>query len=225
MQTDIYITETGGKKRQMQIPWIPDSISFSANGTRFAEYDILDTGPVVISNGENLRNFRWSGTLPGEGRKDNLPFLRGEWTDPKKYQEMWSHWKAQGIELQLLITGTPVNHDVLLSDYEVTYSGAFGDYEYSIEFCDLRKIAVSSATAAQKEPERTETVSAQTSHTVVSGDTLWGIAKKYLGDGLKWQAIYNANKDIVESTAKGRGYSSSNSGHWIFPGTVLKIPK
>lgn len=228
MQTNIYITEKTGKKREMRIPWIPDEIQFSANGTRFASYDILDFGEVRISNGENIRNYRWEGILPGEGRKDSLPFLRGDWINPKKYQEIWSGWKAQGSELRLLVTGTPINHDVLLEDYEVTYSGAFGDYTYSITFCDLRKLKISSttpATSTTKEPERAETVSAQTSHTVASGDTLWGIARKYLNDGLKWQTVYNANKDIIESTAKSRRYSSSNNGHWIFPGTVLSVPK
>lgn len=59
----------------------------------------------------------------------------------------------------------------------------------------------------------------------MSGDTLWDIARKYLGDGLKWQTLYNVNKDIIESTARSRGKSSSDNGHWIFPGTVLSVPK
>lgn len=60
--------------------------------------------------------------------------------------------------------------------------------------------------------------------TVKSGDTLWDLAKKYYGDGSKWKTIYNANKSTIESEAKDHGKKSSSNGHWIYPGTKLKIP-
>ena len=43
--------------------------------------------------------------------------------------------------------------------------------------------------------------------------------------GSKWKTIYNANKSTIEKTAKKHGYASSATGHWIFPGTKLTIPK
>lgn len=61
-------------------------------------------------------------------------------------------------------------------------------------------------------------------YTVKSGDCLWNIAKSFYDDGSKWQVIYNANKNIIETTAKNHGKSSSSNGHWIYPGTKLKIP-
>lgn len=64
------------------------------------------------------------------------------------------------------------------------------------------------------------------SYTVKSGDCLWNIAKASYGDGSKWTAIYEANKNIIDTTAekyRGKGKGSSN-GHWIYPDTVLTIP-
>lgn len=62
-------------------------------------------------------------------------------------------------------------------------------------------------------------------YTVKGGDTLWAIAKRYLGSGSKWKSIYNANKSVIEKTAKNHGFASSATGHWIFPDTKLTIPK
>ena len=61
-------------------------------------------------------------------------------------------------------------------------------------------------------------------YTVKKGDCLWSIAKAAYGSGSKWKAIYEANKAVIESTAKKYGKSSSSNGHWIYPGTVLTIP-
>lgn len=63
-------------------------------------------------------------------------------------------------------------------------------------------------------------------YVVKKGDCLWTIAKKHYGNGAKWNKIYDANKTIIEDTAKKhRGGKGSSNGHWIYPGTKLIIPK
>ena len=49
-------------------------------------------------------------------------------------------------------------------------------------------------------------------HTVVSGDTLSGIAKKVYGDANKYQTIFEANKPMLKHPDK------------IYPGQMLRIP-
>lgn len=70
------------------------------------------------------------------------------------------------------------------------------------------------------------TTSGQTSqtyrtYTVRSGDTLYAIASRYHVDE---PALYSLNAGTIEATARAHNFGSSDHGHWIFPGEVLKIP-
>lgn len=58
---------------------------------------------------------------------------------------------------------------------------------------------------------------------MVPGDTLWGIARRYLGSGSLWPSIYNDNQPVLEKVAQKYGHSSSRRGGLIFPGTGVKV--
>lgn len=68
-------------------------------------------------------------------------------------------------------------------------------------------------------------VTSDKSHTVVSGNTLWGLARTYYGSGTQWYRIYNANQAQIQSGAVAAGlWNPKDPGHWIFPGQVFTIP-
>jgi nucleoid-associated protein YgaU len=67
----------------------------------------------------------------------------------------------------------------------------------------------------------------ESTYTVVSGDTLWGIANHYYGSGHLWRNIYDSNAETIRLAAEENKFGERHAaqpGHWIFPGTVLVIP-
>ena len=223
MEVDIYIKEAEGS-REIRIPWLPDKVNCDSGGTRMISYEILDVGDVDVPSGSNLTTFSWDSCFPGEGHKD-LPFLRGAWQNPRNYQSLLSEWRENGTPLRIIMTGTPINHDVYLFDYNMVYEGGSGDYKYDIVFKKRRDIKIiASKVAVSTSTSGSSSGSSGTTHEVKTGDTLWAIAKKYLGNGARYGEIYNLNKTIIEETAKKRGKKSSDGGHWIYPGTILQIP-
>lgn len=55
---------------------------------------------------------------------------------------------------------------------------------------------------------------------VVSGDNLTKISKKY---GVSVNALYNANKTLIDRENKKRGVDVSKK--WVYPGQILTIPR
>ena len=64
----------------------------------------------------------------------------------------------------------------------------------------------------------------QDTYIVKKGDTLIGLSTRFYKTSVYWRIILEANKQVIESTAKKHGFKNSDNGHWIFPGTVLTIP-
>lgn len=227
MNVDIYISERSGS-REIRIPWLPEELRLNAGEVDFASYDIMNRGEVAVPVGTRLASVSWESAFPGAARTDRA-MQRGTWKDPSTYHKTLEDWRKNHTPLRLMVTGFPINVDVFLSKYEATAEGGFGDLSYEITFLEDRDIQIG-VQKVKAPPKRPETQSKTTTYTIKKGDTLWGISQRFLGGGAKWTTIYNANKDIIESTAKKRWKAAginrdSQHGHWIFPGTVIKIPK
>lgn len=68
------------------------------------------------------------------------------------------------------------------------------------------------AVAVEETQRQTDTAPVVTTYTVVFGDCLWNIAKRYLGDGSRWGEIYELNRDQIASP------------DLIYPGQVFVMP-
>lgn len=83
--------------------------------------------------------------------------------------------------------------------------------EYANKVSKVKKLPKKKTKTDKKKAEAKKKSS--TTYTVVKGDCLWNIAKKYYGNGSQYTKIYNANKDKIKNP------------NLIYPGQVLVIPK
>lgn len=86
---------------------------------------------------------------------------------------------------------------------------------WSLEEAVDANVAISAIPKPPPPPAPAKPVGAATrTHRVVSGDTLWGIANRYLNNqGWRWPEIYNINKGVV-----------GGNPNYILPGQLLKVP-
>lgn len=168
------------------------------------------------------------------------------------YLEKLEKWKNNKKPVQFVMSRTTpdgkdllwdTNFDVTIEDYEVIEDVERYGFDVAVKLSmkqyrywgakklvikkksSKKKKSVSLLTAAKatKKKARKSKEKAKT-YTVKSGDTLMKIAKKQLNNAAKWKSIYSLNKKTIENAAKKHGRKSSSNGHWIYPGTKLKLP-
>ena len=99
--------------------------------------------------------------------------------------------------------------------FDVTVTIKLKQYrDFGTKTCNIKFAKTKSTVQKEKKRETTNSPapSSNKSYTVVKGDCLWNIAKKFYGNGSKYTVIYNANKDKIKNP------------NLIYPGQVLTIP-
>lgn len=216
------------------LPVAPEKLQMKINNAN-ETVTLINEGEINILKAAGLTDIEFECTIPQvehpfavykSGFLDAEYFL-DYFEDLKTGKEPFQFIVSRQMPSGTVLFGTDMT--VTMEDYQITEQAKNGydltvkvklkQYrEYGTKTVKVKTSSSSSSSSSTTTATSTTTRSATgyslpTTYTVVSGDCLWNIAKKYYGDGSKYTLIYNANKDTVGSNP-----------NLIYPGQVLTIP-
>ncbi len=204
-----------GEKQKIQLPVLPETISQSC-GSYNESVKISGLGEITVTQNRPAYVFSFSSFFPKET-------FRGvsvkEHTEPDSICRQILSWKNSDKPVHFIIAGANINMYCTIEDFNTSENGGdAGTIYYSIKLKEYRAVTVRQIKVKDNKaslsgtPERVDNNIVPKTYTVVKGDCLWNIAKKYLGKGSRWEEIYNLNKDKIKNA------------NFIYPGQVLKLP-
>ncbi|HDK7179225.1 TPA: LysM peptidoglycan-binding domain-containing protein [Clostridium botulinum] len=209
------------------LPVLPEKIEFDEDGNN-KTYDIINLGEINTINLPKLIEISFESFFP----KHKGPYVSSEQLfEPSFYIAKIREWRDKKQKIRFIFTGSPleINDLFTIENFKPSEEGGdVGDVHYSIElkryknYAAKKVVIVTPKTSAASQSvkkvianskaARPSSTNKVKTHTVSGNDTLWHIAKRYLGDGNKWPQIYNLNKDKIKNP------------NLIYTGQVLRLP-
>ncbi len=221
------------KKEEYRLPVNPEEIT-ETSVMAIEKYDVLKLGQIAVPGSMKLREFSFEAEFPREvnhyvEETDNfrtpdfwLQLFKG-WRDNREPVLFTSAYSRNYVSKGVVTTADAedISTYVLIEELTITdKAGEEGDKYINFKLLEYREFGKKTAYIVENEilpfsiKSITEEVTPKSNgyHIVASGETLWAIAKKYYGDGSKYNIIFNANKDKIKNPAL------------IHVGWKLKIP-
>lgn len=193
---DIYLIDQNDNK--LHLPVNPPTITLDGQKS-YDTLNIVNVGEVDFVTGDKRSTIEFSSFFPMEYdtfcRYVDIP-------NPQAALYQLLNMRLAGKPVRLIITDTIINTLVLITGTPYTHTGEQdGDIQYTLQMRTYREVKVrtkndlsTSQTAATTRPDNK---AIPKTYTVQAGDTLFGIAKKYLNDSSRYPDIYTLNKSVI----------------------------
>lgn len=213
------------------LPVTPDNLQIKINNTNDT-VTLINEGEINILKQAALTDIEFECRIPQE--KYPFAVYKSEFKAADYFLEYFESLKTSKKPFQFIVCRNrpngkrlfDTNIKVAMEDYKITEDAKNGfDLLVKIKLKQWRDYGTKTVNItfdmqkpkATVEPQREATNSpvpaATQTYTVVKGDCLWNIAKKFYGNGSKYSVIYNANKSVI-----------GGNPNLIYPGQVLTIP-
>ncbi|MDE6590150.1 MAG: LysM peptidoglycan-binding domain-containing protein [Oscillospiraceae bacterium] len=198
-------TDTG---EALTLPVTPTSYPMGA-GRAVERLDMAQTGQVALPGLKTL----FTGTLEFELPAIAYSYMTaGAVAEPQHYISLLAAWSRDANVCRYIVTGTEVNLPVLLGPLEYGESDGTNNVQCKLPLYEYRYLdEVQVEKVTQNSGRQVETpLQTAGSYTVVKGDSLWAICKKFYGDGSLAYKLATAN--------------NIKNPNLIYPGQVLTLP-
>lgn len=213
MDYAVYLEADGQVYR---LPVNPEEIS---RGNKFSveKYRMLTGKQISIPSGRELEEISFEAEFPHDERS----YTNKGFKNADIWEAALSKWQENMTVLRFIAVngiGDDINMEMLITQVQnVEKAGEEGDKYISLKLVEYKaptkkyvavQRVVKSTTAGIQNPAVTN----NKTHTVAKGDTLWGIAKAYYGNGNLYTKICQANSRQIKNP------------NLIYPGQVFTIP-
>jgi nucleoid-associated protein YgaU len=170
-------------------PVNPEEIRISRE-KRYETVSLLSLGEVDFIQGGKVKEIAFSSFFPKfyDDRycNENIP-------DPQVAMNRLTALLVQKRPVRLIISGTIINTLVHVTANHSTFKGGEpGDVYFDVTFRTWYDIKVGKTSFSRPDTKPVPKV-----YVVKSGDSLWAIAKRELGNSKRWSEIYNLNKKVI----------------------------
>lgn len=203
---DVYL-RNDKEKQTFHFPVNPIGDITVNRSKKYNTVDIIDYGEVDLSDkGKKIKELSFNTLLPKDYdtycRYRNIP-------KPAEAIAKLEKWMEQQEPLRLIITDFGFNNLVNIGSInEEGRAGETGDKYINISFRTHRDLKIQTLGSPKTTSKikkvalrnnRPTTKSNSRIYVVKPGDSLWKIAKWWYGNGVKWNIIYQKNRNIIGS--------------------------
>lgn len=193
-----WLSFNNGAER-LRLPVNPETNPIGS-GHGFDDIDVTGLGELTIIGDEKLREFSIQSFFP----RDYNPSFCEYVAIPLPWDavQMIERWQKSGRPCRLTVTGTPINYPVTIRSFQYAEKGGEpGDIYFTLSLKEFKFVTFrtvdSSSGLVSGTVERPSQRVPPTSYVVQSGDFLWQISHKTLGNGDRWREIYDLNVDTI----------------------------
>ena len=194
---------------ELLLPITPERYPMGA-GRAVERLDMAQTGQISLPGLKTLFSEPLEFMLPARAYPE---LTSGAVADPDWYIDKLTTWSRDANVCRYVVVGTDINSPVLLGPLSWEERDGSNDVYCSLplyEYRYLEEVRIQQTGNASRPSENSTQAQTADSYTVVSGDSLWSICRKFYGDGFLAYKLATAN-DI-------------KNPNLIFPGQVLTLP-
>lgn len=189
---------------RLEFAVLPQKLDISNSGNN-KTYEISKLGEINVIKNPKLGEIAVEGIFPARWLPGANVSKEKGWREPLHYIEMIQKWRSDLEPVHMVFIGSTIdiNQFVTIEKFNFNESaGAPGDIQYQLSFKIYRpyqahKVQVTKSGAVQNQATdptpRAVTKATPKTYTLVAGDSLWKVAKKFLGDGSKYKQIQSLN--------------------------------